>query len=65
MKRLLGEIGNNTIIEEALGLQITEVNEGIVRANSLLILEHIYGLLHGGASVVLVEHWVRWITHVG
>ena len=52
----LREIGKHTIAE-AIGLEITEVNEGVVRGK--LPVDHRthqpYGLLHGGASVVLAE----------
>lgn len=52
----LREIGKNTIAE-ALGLEITEVGEGVVQGklpvNSRT--HQPYGLLHGGASVVLAE----------
>lgn len=52
----LREIGKHTIAE-AIGLEITEVSEGVVRGK--LPVDHRthqpYGLLHGGASVVLAE----------
>ena len=55
MKRL-DEIGKNTIAD-ALGLEITEVLEGVVRGKLPVDsrTHQPYGLLHGGASVVLAE----------
>jgi 1,4-dihydroxy-2-naphthoyl-CoA hydrolase len=52
----LREIGNNTIAE-ALGMEITEVGEGVVRGRLPVDARthQPYGLLHGGASVVLAE----------
>ena len=52
----LGEIGKDPIAE-ALGLQITEVSEGVVRGKLPVDsrTHQPYGLLHGGASVVLAE----------
>ena len=55
MNRLRG-IGKNTIAE-ALGLEITEVGEGVVQ-DKLPVdsrTHQPYGLWHGGASVVLAE----------
>ena len=52
----LSEIGKNTIAE-ALGLEITEVDDGVVRGKLPVDARthQPYGLLHGGASVVLAE----------
>ena len=52
----LSEIGKNTIAE-ALGLEITEVGDGVVRGKLPVDsrTHQPYGLLHGGASVVLAE----------
>jgi 1,4-dihydroxy-2-naphthoyl-CoA hydrolase len=52
----LSEIGKNTIAE-ALGLEITEVGDGVVRGKLPVDARthQPYGLLHGGASVVLAE----------
>jgi 1,4-dihydroxy-2-naphthoyl-CoA hydrolase len=52
----LREIGNNTIAA-ALGMEITEVGEGVVRGKLPVDARthQPYGLLHGGASVVLAE----------
>jgi 1,4-dihydroxy-2-naphthoyl-CoA hydrolase len=52
----LSEIGKGTIAE-ALGMEITEVGEGVVRGKLPVDARthQPYGLLHGGASVVLAE----------
>ena len=52
----LREIGKNTIAE-ALGMEITEVGDGLVRGKLPVDnrTHQPYGLLHGGASVVLAE----------
>ena len=52
----LREIGKDTIAE-AIGLEILEVNEGVVKGRLPVDARthQPYGLLHGGASVVLAE----------
>ena len=55
MKRL-SEIGKNTIAE-ALGMELTDLQEGVVKGKLPVDsrTHQPYGLLHGGASVVLAE----------
>lgn len=52
----LGEIGKNTIAD-SLGMEITEIGEGVVHGKLPVDsrTHQPYGLLHGGASVVLAE----------
>ena len=52
----LREIGKDTIAED-IGMEITEVNEGVVKGRLPVDARthQPYGLLHGGASVVLAE----------
>ena len=52
----LSEIGKNTIAE-ALGMELTDLQEGVVKGKLPVDLRthQPYGLLHGGASVVLAE----------
>lgn len=52
----LSEIGKGTIAE-VLGMEITEVGDGVVRGKLPVDsrTHQPYGLLHGGASVVLAE----------
>lgn len=52
----LGEIGKNTIAD-SLGMEITEVGVGVVHGKMPVDsrTHQPYGLLHGGASVVLAE----------
>ena len=61
----LSEIGKNTIAE-ALGLEITEVGDGVVRGKMPVDsrTHQPYGLLHGGASVVLAESLGSVGSHV-
>ena len=55
MKRL-SEIGKNTIAE-ALGMELTDLQDGVVKGRLPVDsrTHQPYGLLHGGASVVLAE----------
>ena len=52
----LREIGKNTIAE-ALGMELTEIGDGEVKGKLPVDsrTHQPYGLLHGGASVVLAE----------
>ena len=61
----LSEIGKNTIAE-VLGLEITEVGDGVVRGKMPVDsrTHQPYGLLHGGASVVLAESLGSVGSHV-